>query len=220
MSDPYTLIDRQIVKGDNSALRGKAIFEFGFGDFGQTLDLFQQAPFMKYDGYEQYPESALIIMIKDGDSRSSGAVSNPCSLYDRYAGYSDRSEIQTPLTENEFYETFSLTFETSIEDFVGNPKEHRLYDIGVFSKVFHKLRDRNISQKMVNWFWHNSNPNAFLLVTVMTSNKYAIQGRDWVYKEDEINDLLDCFPGEIVDSESVNGDFKSVLKRKITHNHA
>lgn len=218
MSDPYALIDRQIVKGDNSALHGKSIFEFGFGDFGQTLDLYYRAPFLKFDGYEKHPENELTVMVKDGNARSGGAVSHPCSIFNRYEGYCKLAEIQIPLTENEFDETFSLSFETSIEDFVQNPKEHRLYDIGVFSKVFHKLESRDLSQAMVDWLWHNSSPDAFLLVTVMTSDKYAIQGRDWIYNEDEIINLLDCFPGEIVDSESINGDFKSVLKRKTTHN--
>lgn len=191
-----------------------SILEFGFGDLGQFLDLYRTASVEKYVGYEKHPEDELTILVYDGTCRSGAIVSNPCSIYERYLGYCEKSGIDKYLTEQEFSSTFSLTFDKTIEDFLKNPVADRIYDIGIFSKIFHKIPNKAIPKDMIDWYFKNSSEQAFLLVTVMTSETYAIEGVDWIYSDDDLKELLECFPGEIIGVDELNGNFISVLKRK------
>ncbi len=214
MSNPYTLIEQFITNEKPYVLKDMCILEFGFGDFGQLLDLYRLAPFRKYYGYEKFSEEELSITVKDGNGRAGAVVSNPCSIYDKYVGYCEIEEIENRLSEIEFGSTFSLSFEETIEGFLKSPRTNNLYDIGVFSKVFNKISDKSIPIKMVDWYFKNSNKQAFLLITVMTSKTYMVEGIDWIYSDEDLNELLEHFPGEIIGESNLNGNFVSVLKRK------
>ncbi len=197
-----------------------SLFEAGFYDFGYVLDLYYKLPFKKYDGLEKYKECELRVLFKNADdSRSSGgAYYSQESIYDRYLRYCENTQIRTPINIDKFSEIFTLKFETPIEQYINeNSTINELFDIGfdigIFSKLFHKFSDKNIPKKIVSWFYKTSKVNSFLYFTVMTSEEFACKGIDDIYTQEDISELKACFPGKVVEMFRCDS-FETYLIRK------
>ncbi len=193
MSSPYDLIETHVIRGNSFALTGKSIVEFGFGDLAPIIELHNNAPFRKYRGYEIMPATDVCFTPCSGIGP---VVVNPSTVYDKYVGYSNHTKKVNILPEADFSSIFQLKFEHSIENFLDELVNGQKFDVAIFSNVFHKIRDRSIPHRMLDWFNCNSNPGAFLLVKVMTTEQYAHQGIDWIYSERELQELFEHFPGQ------------------------
>ncbi|MCR6639453.1 MAG: hypothetical protein NVV82_10865 [Sporocytophaga sp.] len=191
------------------------LFEAGFDDFGCVLDLYNSLPFLRYHGIEKYAKSRLKLEHDNGEGgRSSGFYSPADSIYTRYLNYCEQVQMLNTLTETEFNSIFNLEFEKNIETYISNSINRTTeYGIGIFSNLFHKFPDKQIPQKIVSWFFSNSTPDSYLLFKVMTSDDYAISGIDFIYKQADINKLLEHFPGKIIYQSNINS-FDTYLVQK------
>ncbi len=207
---PYQLIKDHITRQDPTALEGKSIIEFGFGDIAPIYELYRESSFLHYYGYDKNNAER----IPCTSSLTNDLVfSGPKEPYNIYTQFSQNTENSNILSPSDFYDIFKIKTEHSIQEFLGNPTMGMKFDIAIFSNVFHKIQDRVIPHDILDWYYSNSNPKASLLIKIMISDTFANEEIDWIYSQDEIDDLLRHFPGRII-AEIRNPDFISLLIEK------
>ncbi|HNA33258.1 MAG: hypothetical protein U0V45_09265 [Flavobacteriales bacterium] len=162
-----------------------------------------------YIGHEKSDSTFFHLPLEMGEAAVTCGTDTGYMKYTAYAKYFWPLNI---MTEEEFDRTFSINLGSTIEDFLQNPVSENLFDVAIFSNVFHKIQDKEIPKKMLQWFTSYSTPKALLLIKVMTSNRYAREN-DWIYRELDLDELIACFPGRIL-SEDRDEDFASFLIQK------
>ncbi len=161
-TNPYKLLAQYKHQASQDYFKYKYIFEAGFKDLKDAIDFYLECNFKKFQGVDIEPESQTM----------SDNEFVPCqNHFDTYIEQCKIKVINTPMSQDEFNVVFNRNNKTKIEDFIEvNPKVKEKFDVGVFTKLFHLLDDKEIPMQIVKWFNKNSNENALMLFSVRTSN--------------------------------------------------
>ncbi|MBK9632003.1 MAG: hypothetical protein IPO62_13220 [Saprospiraceae bacterium] len=122
------------------------------------------------------------------------------NYYENYTDLCNGNCINTPMEKNEFNVVFNLNNNTNIQDFIeSNPNVLEKFDIGVFTKLFHLLPDKEIPKQIIKWFYKNSTEKALMLFNVSTNNINPYTGEEvyniLTHNSYEISELIELFNG-------------------------
>ncbi|MBK6701430.1 MAG: hypothetical protein IPG55_16400 [Saprospiraceae bacterium] len=211
--NPYNLLTQLNHDANPDYYRHKYIFEAGFNDLENAIKFYLKYNFKKFQGVDIEPECATII------NKELVPVQ---SYYETYTELCSSNCINTPMEKNEFNVVFNLNNNTNIQDFIeSNPNVIEKFDIGVFTRLFHLLNDKEIPKQIVKWFYNNSTEKALMLFNVSTNNINPYTGEEvyniLTHNSYEISELIELFNGvQVVRSNEDSFELILIEKRCIT----
>ncbi len=202
--NPYNLLTQLNHDANPDYYRHKYIFEAGFNNLENAFEFYVKYKCKKFQGVDIEPECALE------------------SYYETYIELCNSNCINTPMEKNEFNVVFNLNNNTNIQDYIeSNPNVIEKFDIGVFTKIFHLLNDKEIPKQIVKWFYNNSTEKALMLFNVRTNNINHYTGEVvnniLTHNSYEISELIELFNGvQVVRSNEDSFELILIEKRYIT----
>ncbi|MBK7811307.1 MAG: hypothetical protein IPI50_08720 [Saprospiraceae bacterium] len=211
--NPYNLLTQLNHDATPDYYRNKYIFEAGFNNLENAIEFYLKCNFKKFQGVDIEPECATII---------DNELVTRQSYYETYTELCNSNCISTPMEKNEFSVVFNLNNNTNIQDFIeSNPNVEEKFDIGVFTRLFHLLSDKEIPKQIGEWSYNNSTEKALMLFNVRTNNINPYTGQVvyniLTHNSYEISELIELFNGVQVVRNKVDS-FELILieKRCIT----
>lgn len=197
--NPYNLLTEHLLKPDADPNEKIRIFEAGFGDVGQVMDLYNHLIFDHYTGVEIDTEANVSFTHQNSDGIGRSGVAHHGSIYQKYLNYFEESQNGEPMNIEEFKSIFDLHFEKSVMDFV----LHRIElkgkpTIGIFHNLFHKFERKEVPLQIIRWFKSISKPDSLILISIMTGDRYAYPNIDYIYSVKDKETLLNEFNGTII----------------------
>ncbi len=211
--NPYNLLTQLNHDANPDYYSHKYIFEAGFNDLKNAIEFYLKYNFKKFQGVDIEPDVDTII-----DNR----IVPHENYYENYTDLCNGNCINTPMEKNEFNVIFNLNNNTNIQDFIeSNPNVLEKFDIGVFTKLFHLLPDKEIPKQIIKWFYKNSTEKALMLFNVRTNNINHCTSEEvdniLTHDSNEISELIELFNGVQVERINVNSfELFLIEKRCIT----
>jgi len=220
MTLPYKLLTNYLLQERSNYFHDKTIFEAGFRDIGYILQLYKNFRFFQYTGVDIIRENELMISYNHDKPIPDTTIQiGGDTAFKRYQSYCNDSNNISPFNQEQFEKIFKLNFETTIENYIqNNPIISPKINVAIFNKLFHRLENKEIPKKILNWLKINSSNNSLLLFSVNLENQEIYENKDesinigdYIYTENDVLSLINSVNGVTIFKEFQDKYFLSCL---------